>query len=89
VWSLDKAAAEQKADEVFLKLLRRFNDQNQDVGPVSGKGYAPSVFVGHPDAAGFTSKQLGKAMQRLLDAKAICIEEFGPPSKRRKRLSIP
>jgi RecA-family ATPase len=88
VSSLDKAAVYEKASEVFLKLLRRFNEQNQDVGAVSGTNYAPSVFARHSDAAGLTSQQLAKAMQQLIDNKTIIVEPFGPPSKRRKRLVI-
>ncbi|MBO0755440.1 MAG: AAA family ATPase [Bradyrhizobiaceae bacterium] len=89
VRSLDKAAAEQKHDEVFLNLLRRFNDQNQDVGASPSRIYAPSVFANHDEAKGLTSKQLTKAMQRLLDAKVIEVkEDDGPPSRRRKRLVV-
>jgi RecA-family ATPase len=88
VWSLDKASAEQKADEVFLKLLRRFNDQNQDVGVVSGTNYAPSIFAKHPDAAGLSKLQFRAAMQRQLDKKTIINEPFGPPSKNRKHLVL-
>jgi RecA-family ATPase len=89
VSSLDKAAAAQNADDVFLKLLRRFNGQGQDVGAMPGPNFAPSVFAKHPDAAGFTSKKLREAMQRLLDNKTIKNEPFGPPSKNKKRLVIP
>lgn len=88
LWSLDKAAAEQKADEVFLKLLKRFNAQGQDVNASPSRGYAPAVLARHPDADGLTAKQLGKAMQRLLDAKAIIVEISGSPSRQRKRLVV-
>jgi hypothetical protein len=88
VASLDKAAAELNADEMFLKLLRRFTDQGQDVGTVSGTNYAPAKFAKHPDAKGFTSKKLAESMQRLLDKGTIKNEPFGPPSKGRKHLVI-
>jgi hypothetical protein len=79
---------ESNADEKFLKLLRRFNEQNQDVSATSGTNFAPSVFAKHADAAGIGSKHFRDAMQRLLDNRAIRIEPFGPPSKNKKRLVI-
>jgi RecA-family ATPase len=88
VWSLGQAAAEHKADEVFVKLLRRFNDQNQDVNAAPSRGYAPTTFAAHPDAQGLSAKQFSKAMQRLLDTKAITVEITGPPSRQRKRLVV-
>ncbi len=88
VSSLDRAAREEKAADIFLQLLRRFNEQNQDVSATSGTNFAPAVFARHPDASGLQSKDFRQAMQRLLDAKKIRIEPFGPPSKNRKRLAL-
>jgi hypothetical protein len=88
--SLDQAARDQKADELFLKLLRRFTEQGQDLGPAQGINYAPTVFARHQDAAapGLTFKDFRDAMQRLLDTGKIHVETFGPPSKQRKRVVI-
>lgn len=85
---LNKMAAERKADEVFFALLRRFNAQNRDLSATPSNVYAPAVFARHEEAAGLNSKQLAKAMQRLLDAKTIAVEVSGPPSRLRKRLVI-
>ena len=88
--SLNTAACEQRADEVVVKLLRLHNEQHQDVSAAPSRVYAPSVFARHPDAAavGLTSQQLGKAMQRLLDAKTIAVDISGPPSRQRKYLVV-
>jgi DNA polymerase len=84
--SVDGAARAQKAEEIFLALLGRFTAQGQDVCPIQGKTYAPTLFARHPDAAGLKFDDLRDAMQRLLDAGRLKIEPFGPPSKPRKRL---
>jgi hypothetical protein len=86
--SMEKVVTETKADEIFIKLLRRFNEQGQDVSATSGTNYAPAAFAKHPEAAGFGKFTLRDTMQRLLDAKIIHIETFGPPSKQRKRLVV-
>ena len=79
--SLDKLAADRKAETAFLDLLDRFASQNQRVGPYKGPNYAPAKFAEHPDGKPFGSKRLAAAMQRLLDAKAIRIECEGPKSR--------
>jgi RecA-family ATPase len=85
---LDKLAAERRAEDVFATLLGRFNRQGQQVSSKKGPTYAPAVFAEHPDASGLTKSALAKAMQRLLDAEKIRIEEYGPESHRRSRLVL-
>ena len=85
---LDKLAAERKVDDLFLTLLNRYSEQTQHVCHKPGSTYAPAIFARHPDAAGVTNKMLGAAMQRLLDANKIRIEEEGPKSHRRSRLVL-
>ena len=83
--SLETMAANQKADELFLTSLQRLNDQNR--GPFSHKkqsnNYAPKVLAALPEAkaAGIKKAALATAMERLLDAKKIAVEPYGPPSK--------
>lgn len=86
--SFDKAEREATADDIFLQLLKLFCDQGQDVGPGFSRNYAPNMFARHPDAAGFTKNDLAKAMQRLLDAKTVVIEDYGPKSRPAKRLKL-
>jgi RecA-family ATPase len=86
----DKAAQEAKADEVFMTLLRKFNsdDSDRNVGVKSGTTYAPAMFAKEREAklARVTKPMLTQAMQRLVEAKKIRSEMFGPQSKRRSRL---
>lgn len=83
--TLDKIAHDAKADELFLTLLQRLNDQNR--GPFSHKkqsnNYAPKVFADTPEAkaAGISKAALADAMERLLNGKKIAVERYGPPSK--------
>jgi RecA-family ATPase len=88
VGSLDKLAADQKAEQVFLTMLGRFNRQLRNVSAEPSKTYAPAMFAREEDAAGVGSKALEKAMSRLLQADKIHVEAEGPPSKRRRRLVV-
>jgi RecA-family ATPase len=86
----DKAASEAKADHVFMTLLRKFNSDESDrnVGVKSGTTYAPAMFAKEREAkqARVTKPMLVQAMDRLIEAKKIRSEMFGPQSKRRSRL---
>lgn len=87
--SLDQAARDAKADDVFFKVLRHLSQQGQDLGPNrTASNYAPSVIAKHPDAKGVRKDELEAAQQRLLDANRIHIDNVGPDSKRRKYLAI-
>jgi RecA-family ATPase len=86
--SLDKAAMKQRAEMVFMDLLRTFNEQGQNVSPASGCNYAPKVFAGHDKGKGIPNarKLFKEVMQDLLDRKIIKIEMVGPASRQTKRL---
>jgi RecA-family ATPase len=88
VSSLDKASVEQRAQEIFLTLLTKVSNQNQEVSPNKSPSYAPAKFFKMKEAAGLKKPQLERAMQELLDDNRIHIEVSGPPSKRRSRLCI-
>lgn len=83
-----RAAAERDADELFLRLLEQRNAQGRWVTPNKATGYAPKEFAGMPDTGGCTAAALANAMERLLTAKRIAVETFGPPSKQRQRLVV-
>ena len=53
-----------------------------------GHNYAPAEFA-EQGSEGLGRDTLKAAMKRLLFAKRIRVESFGPPSRRRKRLVIP
>jgi RecA-family ATPase len=86
--SLDKMAADQNTERVFLKLLGKFNNQNRDISPEPSKIYAPTLFATDPEASGIKVKAFEQAMSRLLDANKIHIVSEGPPSRSRPRLVV-
>lgn len=85
---LDKMAAEAKADDVFLLLLKRVNAQGRNVSSAKGPTYAPAVFAAEPDNHNIQSKAFDEAMRRLLKDRHIVIETSGPPSRKRSRLVL-
>ena len=85
---LQRAAQDAQADEKFLEMLARHNRLGLDVGPSTGRGYAPAVFEAAPDNGGYKARAFAATMHRLLTAGRIEVREEGPPSKRRKRLAI-
>jgi RecA-family ATPase len=85
---LKRLSAEDKVNELFLTLLRRFAEQGRNVSDKSGTSYAPAHFSKQPEAkAGkVTSKALAEAMERLFTAKRIRVLTEGPKSHPRTRL---
>lgn len=83
---LDKLAQEAKAQRVFMKMLATFTAQGRQVNHAAGPAYAPKLFSEHPDAEGMTKRAMKAAMEGLLAAEKIKIEQDGPPSKRRSFL---
>jgi RecA-family ATPase len=84
--SLDKASLEQRARDVFLRLLTKVSNQNQHVSPYKSSAYAPAKFAKMDEATGIKKVHLEKAMQKLLDDGIIRIEISGPPSRQRSYL---
>jgi RecA-family ATPase len=78
---LDKMAAEAKADDVFLTLLKRFNSQGRNAADRKGTSYAPSLFADEPDNHGFGKKHFEDAMRRLFKDNKIHIVDIGRKSK--------
>jgi RecA-family ATPase len=83
-----QAAAEQKINDLFVRLLEERNAQARWVTPVKAIGYAPKELAAMPSAEGCAAAALANAMERLLTAKRIIVETFGPPSKQRQRLVV-
>lgn len=81
-----RAAAQQGLDDLFVRLLEERNAQGRWVTPNKAAGYAPKELAAMPAAGGATAMALAHAMERLLTAKRIIVETFGPPSKQRQRL---
>ncbi len=70
IGTLDRAAKEAAAEEVFITLLRRFTRDNRVVFDKPGRGYAPAMFAKEDEATkvGLTSKR----------SKPPCVNSFGP-----------
>jgi RecA-family ATPase len=76
--SLDQAARDAKADDLYLKVLRHLSQQGQDLGPNrTASNYAPSAIAKHVDAKGIRKDDLEAAQQRQLDANRIHIVNVG------------
>jgi RecA-family ATPase len=78
---LDKMAADAKADEVFLMILKRFNAQGRNAADHNGTSFAPALFAREPDSQGITKDQFAAAMRRLFQTEKIKKTNHGRPSK--------
>jgi RecA-family ATPase len=87
--SLDRAARDAKADDVFLDLLRRYAREGRHVSHSTGRGYAPKEFADQDEAkrAAITSRHLKDAMNRLFAAGRIRVEQYGKPSNPHHRIA--
>jgi RecA-family ATPase len=87
--SLERLASEAKADDLFLKLLDRFNRQDRNVSDKSGRSYAPAVFANEPEAreAGASKNSLTQAMNRLFKSDRIHLVQYDSPCRNRFRLT--
>jgi RecA-family ATPase len=82
--SLEMLAREQKADELFLKLLDRWNSQGRNVSDrKTANAYAPNRFIEEPEAKAdkISKHELADAMERLFRAGKIHVVSYGLPSK--------
>jgi RecA-family ATPase len=87
--SLEKLAADQRADEVFITLLKQLEQQGRSVNDKpSSPTFAPKVFSEQPTANGMNKKALAGAMQRLFAANKIRICEYGRPSRPNSKLEL-
>jgi RecA-family ATPase len=76
--SLEKMAADAKADEAFMTRLEKFIQQGRRVSPSrTSTEYAPKHFEGD----GHNKAQLEAAMERLFSAGKIRVEDHGKKSR--------
>lgn len=85
---LDRAAADARADRIFLELLAAFTDEGRVVGAANSRNYAPTVMSRDARANGLRRAQFEAAMTRLFARKKIRIERDGPPSRQRERVVL-
>src|SRR5262245_1811912 len=85
--SLDKFAREQKAEEIFLTLLTRYDHQGRNVSDkANSPTYAPASFSQEKEAKGFRKEDFVGAIRRLFASNKIHIEQYGRPSRPYTRL---
>ena len=75
-------------DLMFINLIEKYRIEGRSVSATPSANYAPAVFAKDSDSQGVSKQSLLAAMNRLLHAGRIRIEEFGPPSKRQRRLVV-
>jgi RecA-family ATPase len=82
--TIEKAVAERRAEEVFLKLLDRFGA----VTNKKGTSYAPALFAQEPEAkaAKVSKGALVDAMGRLFAANKLHLEAYDYPCRKRFRI---
>jgi RecA-family ATPase len=85
---LERLAEEDKIDQLFLTLLRRFTKQGRKVSDKTGTTYAPAQFVKESEAKKLkaTAEALADAMRRLFVAEKIQNVTEGPPSRLRTKI---
>jgi RecA-family ATPase len=87
--SLDKVAKEQRADEVFLALLARYERESRNVSEKrTSHNYAPANFCKEGEAKGLRKEHLEAAMRRLFERGKIRVEDYGRPSRPASRLTL-
>jgi RecA-family ATPase len=89
--NLDKIARDQRAEEVFVDLLRQFSGQNRNVSDkATANNYAPTTFAREAEAKkhNFRKPDLDGAMRRLFNANKIYVENYGRPSRPVTRLAL-
>jgi RecA-family ATPase len=86
--TLEKLAEEQKADNLFLELLDKFQGQGRNVSHLkNANAYAPTQFSKDPKAkTPGIHKAMADAMERLFAAKKIKVENYGRPSRLSSRI---
>jgi RecA-family ATPase len=85
--SLDKVAREQRAEEAFLGLLARFDQEGRNASKnPNARTYAPAMFAKEKAASGFRKSDLEAAMRRLFETGKIHVETYGRPSRPSTRL---
>jgi hypothetical protein len=86
--TLEQLAADSKVDDLFLMLLKRFQNQGRNVTDRKGPSYAPAVFEAEPEAKKSKTlrKRFAEAMSRLFAADKIAVITEGPPSHPRTRI---
>jgi RecA-family ATPase len=88
---IDKRAAAARAEEMFLRLLARYDGQGRNVSDKNtAHSYAPTEFAKDPEAvaARIRKPAFADAMRRLFAANRIHVETYGRPSRPYTKLAL-
>lgn len=85
--TLDRMAADAKAERVFLRLLDDYSAQGRFVSASPSSTFAPTVFQGHPNAEGMNKRAFKMAMERLFQRGAITVATHGKGVKARNHIA--
>jgi RecA-family ATPase len=85
--SLAAYTSREIADGVFLDMLAAYGVEGRHVSSTPSANFAPAIFARDPRSQGINKRGLADAMNRLFAAKRIEVVEFGPPSRRLKRIA--
>jgi RecA-family ATPase len=88
VGALDKMAADNRAETVFLELLVTYEGEGRYVSATPSVTYAPKVFAEDPRSGALGKRALTDAMNRLFAAKRIKIGHHGRPSDPRTHIEL-
>jgi RecA-family ATPase len=89
VSSLEKLAADQRAEDRFLQLLTQYTQQGRNLSDKQkANSYAPKMFAQErgPDGKKISKTAFEGAMNRLFATHKIHVESYGAPSKGWSRL---
>jgi hypothetical protein len=84
--TLQRVAAEAAVDDAYLDCLDAAHGRGLQVGPYTGRAYAPAIFEKMTQAKGCRAKALAAAQERLFTAGRIQVVKVGPPSKALDRI---
>ena len=83
----ERIAAEAAVEQAYLDCLDATLGSGRQVGPYTGKAYAPAIFEKMPQAKGYRAKALAAAQERLFNSGRIEVVKIGPPSKALDRIA--
>jgi RecA-family ATPase len=89
VGNVERLAAEQAAEHLFLALLGELSRQGRNTSAQpNAPTYAPTLFSKEKQARerGIRKPAFEAAMRGLFAAKKICLEPYGPPSRGTSKL---
>jgi hypothetical protein len=72
----------------FPDLIVKYAAEGRHVSATASSNYAPALFEKDQRSDGVKKRGFTAAMNRLFEAGRIKVEEFGPPSRRLKRIAI-